>query len=117
MKKTAIFIFIIAVIIGVYFWLRSRKPYLSIEEVDYIRKKVTYIMSVNGEKVKESLSLEDAIDKRVNNTKDGKYTFYADKIYGLQQIQVAIMEGNKVIKGVLIDFKNRTQTDISALIN
>ena len=115
-KSIIIIIIIIAIAAGTYIYIKSRKPKVNFEAIDWINKTVEYSMSVNGENRTGVQSLADSIITNIN-TKDGKYTFFIQSIFGFNQVQLAILQGNKVVTGILIDFKAQTQTPLIKLIN
>lgn len=116
MKKTVIIILILLILaaIGIAFWLRSRRPKISFENIDWLNGTVKFVMSVNGQNYSGTHSVGDDTNEDITS-KDKKYRFLVKPIYGLKVVQFFIMEGTKTLAQGEVDFKNKKQSEETLL--
>jgi hypothetical protein len=117
MKKAIIIIFILALITAgvIYFRYRKRLPKVSLDKIDWVNRSVEYSMSANGENNNGTQSIEDNTIT-ITPTKDKKFTFYIEPIYGPGLMQFAILDDkNNVVTGRLVNFNAKNETALTSL--
>lgn len=83
------------------------KPHVSFENIDWLKKQVTYKMSILFTSVSGVKKLSDL---STTTRKVFGYTLNASSEGG--KIVLAIMKGRKILKGIVIDFKTQTYSNI-----
>lgn len=108
-----IFSIILVIAILVLLFVRSRRPQISFEEIDWPSRKVNFKMSAGGEKFEGTQNLNDTTNYEI---KKGDYTFVSQNLRFSPKIQLAIFNKGVFVMGALIDFNSRTVGAINELI-
>jgi hypothetical protein len=105
--KTKHFIIVLVVLallaVGSFIYIRSRAPYISLENIDYLNKKIKFVMSAGGKKFAAEKSFSDKADMDFHN---GIYDFEVETTP--EGFYMKIFKESKFLRGLKIDLTNRT---------
>jgi hypothetical protein len=121
MRKIVLVIILIAVIAGaVYLYKRLKAPKVDYESIDWLKKTVHFKMSVEGEMFEgmEAVSEYNVAaggNYTIKKAKDGVHEFVTAYSKTKNMIQLAIVNGTKVVVGLKIDFKDKSVTPLTEI--